>query len=430
VDLLTPTPFPDSSAIAVPRGIERLIAVVEELSFCRDLPHVMETVRHAARALTGADGAAFILREGDQCHYVDEDAIGPLWKGRRFPVTACISGWAMLHRQAVAIEDVYTDPRIPVDAYQPTFVKSLAMVPVRKEAPVAAIGTYWASRHAPSASELTVLQAIADATALSLQNVTLYEDRQRTLQEAQDARREAEMANRLKDEFLATLSHELRTPLNAILGWVKMARRGAVTDIPRVLEIVERNAQTQHQIVCDLLDATAVITGKLSLSVQSVAPRAIVEAVLDAMSPAITAKRLTVTRSLQDVGFVFADPDRLRQVISNLVSNAVKLTPEDGEIRVELSRVESRLRLVVSDNGVGIRPEFLVQMFERSRQADGSSTRVYSGLGLGLAIARHLVELHGGTIRAHSPGEGHGATFTVDLPVDPGGPERLSDQPV
>src|ERR687888_1355577 len=158
------------------RGMERLVAVVQELSLARDLATLMAIVRHAARELTGADGATFILRDGDQCYYADEDAIAPLWKGLRFPMSTCISGWAMLHRQHTVIEDIYADPRIPVAAYRPTFVKSLAMVPIRTLDPVGAIGNYWGTKHRPTGQELELLQALADSTAVALENLRVYNE--------------------------------------------------------------------------------------------------------------------------------------------------------------------------------------------------------------------------------------------------------------
>ena len=170
----------------------------------------MEVLRESARQLIGADGLTVVLREGDLCHYIEEDAIGPLWKGRRFPLEACISGWCMLHRQQVAITDIYADPRIPHEAYRPTFVKSLAMTPIRSAAPVGAIGAYWASFHAATAEELEVLRALGDSAALALANVQMVGE----LQEA----------NRRKEEFLAMLAHELRNPLAPLRNALHLLR--------------------------------------------------------------------------------------------------------------------------------------------------------------------------------------------------------------
>jgi PAS domain S-box-containing protein len=243
------------------------------------------------------------------------------------------------------------------------------------------------------------------------------------------ARAEAEQANRLKDEFLATVSHELRTPLNAIMGWARMLRSGKLDAQNRAhaLEVVERNALAQKQIIEDILDVSRVITGKLQLNRAPVDVNLVIDAAFDAMRPAFEAKGIKISRQIEPaVRVISGDADRLQQVVWNLLSNAAKFTPEDGEVVIDLRQRNNCLQLQVIDSGPGIDPEFLPFVFERFRQADGSTTRTHGGLGLGLAIVRHLVELHGGAIRAENRLHSDGAIFTVRLPL-PSGKLQLDD---
>jgi PAS domain S-box-containing protein len=245
-------------------------------------------------------------------------------------------------------------------------------------------------------------------------------ERRKALAREKEARIEAEAANRLKDEFLSTLSHELRTPLTAIIGWSSMLLQGEIDEAkqPHALKTIARNAKSQGQLIDDLLEVSRIITGKLHLTFSPCQLQPIVEAALETIKPTAEAKGVRFKTSFdQHVGFVSGDPDRLQQVVWNLLSNAVKFTPKGGVVEIRFGRVNSQVEIVVSDSGEGIKGEFLPHVFERFRQADGSTTRAHGGLGLGLAIVRHLVELHGGTVRAESDGPGMGATFTVSLPL-------------
>ncbi|HEX5707340.1 MAG TPA: ATP-binding protein, partial [Pyrinomonadaceae bacterium] len=234
------------------------------------------------------------------------------------------------------------------------------------------------------------------------------------------ARATAEAANRLKDEFLATVSHELRTPLTAIVGWTHMLRRGMVDegDYAHALETIERNARSQQQLIEDLLDVSRIITGRLRLDVEDVDPVPVVDAAIESVRLAAEAKGIQIRKVLDSgVIWVAGDPVRLQQVFWNLLSNAIKFTPRGGVVEISVRREGPHVEVAVGDTGVGIAPEFLPYVFERFRQADGTTSRRFGGLGLGLSIVRHLVELHGGAVRAESAGEGAGATFTVLLPL-------------
>ncbi|HKG13019.1 MAG TPA: PAS domain S-box protein, partial [Pyrinomonadaceae bacterium] len=244
-------------------------------------------------------------------------------------------------------------------------------------------------------------------------------ERELLLAREQSARMQAEEANRLKDEFLATLSHELRTPLTAILGWAHMLKSGGLdaATARHGIETVERNAHVQRQLVEDVLDVSRIVTGKLRIEQTAVQLLDVVQAALDSVRPAAEAKRIELQCSFDPrAGSVAGDPSRLQQVIWNLLSNAVKFTPAGGVVKIGVERLLAQTRITVSDTGQGIAPDFLPYVFDRFRQADGSTTRLHGGLGLGLSIVRHMVEAHGGSAHAYSAGAGQGATFTVDLP--------------
>jgi PAS domain S-box-containing protein len=246
------------------------------------------------------------------------------------------------------------------------------------------------------------------------------EARNALLESERAARIQAEHASRMKDEFLATLSHELRTPLNAILGYAHLLRAGTIDpqEMQSALEVIERNARSQTQIIEDLLDMSRIVSGKIRLDVQRVDLSTVVTTAIDALRPAAEGKGVRLIAVLDPlVGPVRGDPARLQQIVWNLLSNAIKFTPKGGKVQVALERVNSHAEIVVSDTGEGIKPDFLPYVFDRFRQADPSSTRRHGGLGIGLSIVKQLTELHGGTVRAKSPGPGQGSTFVVDLPV-------------
>jgi PAS domain S-box-containing protein len=266
--------------------------------------------------------------------------------------------------------------------------------------------------------------ALRDADGVVIGAIGILRDMrayERVVRDLEESRRKLDEANRAKDEFLATLSHELRTPLNAILGWARLLRSGTLDadGIRRGPEVIERNTRVLAQLIEDLLDVSRIITGKLRLEVRSADPIAVIIAAMEAVQTAADAKGIRLEASLDpSLGVVLADPDRLQQVVWNLLTNAIKFTPMGGRVDIRLQRTDAVLRLTVSDTGKGIRPELLPFVFDRFRQGEASTGRQHGGLGLGLAIVRHIVELHGGVVRAESTGDNCGATFTVDLPVN------------
>jgi PAS domain S-box-containing protein len=315
-------------------------------------------------------------------------------------------------RAPLIVDDLATFEGTTVDVRES--LRSLMGAPLMIESTVmGVIQVSTNEAHCFTENDLRLLQLVADRVALAIEQARLYDAEQR-------ARAEAEEGNRIKDEFLATVSHELRSPLNAILGWVKLLRESRLgeADEARALETVERSARTQSRIIDDLLDVSRIISGKLLLKVRPIEPARIIVAAVEGLRPAAEAKSLSLDISLDGgAAVVLGDSDRVQQLVWNLVGNAIKFTPRGGRVGVRLERVGTDAQITVSDTGAGIKPEFLPHVFDRFRQADGSSTRHQGGLGLGLAIVRHLVELHGGTVQVDSLGEGQGASFTVRLPL-------------
>lgn len=394
-------------------GTQTLIQVIQNLSSTRSLDEITKLVRVAAREIAQADGATFVLRENDLCAYVDEDAISPLWKGRKFPLSACVSGWAMLHKAQALIPDIYQDSRVPVDAYRPTFVKGMAMTPIRKEDPIGAIGTYWSQVHKPTAEQADLLQALADSVSVAMENVKLYSDLKSKVDDLKKT-------NQAKDEFLMNVSHELRTPLNSILGWVDILVQDHVDEDETSLglETIQRNARHQLKIVEDLLDSSRILAGRVHLERASVDLCQIIMQSVLALKSEIQKKNLDLSiASGLKTAIIDADPVRIRQIVDNLLMNAVKFSHDAGKIQIDIQRQGPSVKMSVQDFGEGIESEFITHIFERLQQGDSSTTRKYGGLGLGLSIAKHLVHAFDGEISAVSEGHGKGATFTVTFPL-------------
>ena len=386
-----------------------LVRVVQRLSFCHSMDAVMAVLGEAARELTGADGVTVVLREGNLCHYAEENAIAPLWKGRRFPMNACISGWCMLHGEQVAISDIYADPRIPHEAYRPTFVQSLAMTPIRTEDPIGAIGAYWADRHTASGEELEVLQALGDSAAMAIANVRLIE--------------ELKDASRRKDEFLSMLAHELRNPLAPIRNALHVLRLqgngGGPAD--RARELVERQVEQLTRMVDGLLDVARINNGKVELRHERLDLTRLVRQCAEDRRGLLESAGITLSLDLpQTPIWVLGDPTRLSQVLGNLLDNAGKFTPAGGRVTIRLAPDDRTRQAVITvrDSGVGIEPDELPHIFKVFAQASQSLDRSQGGLGLGLAVAKGLLDLHDGTLEAASDGPGQGSEFTIRLPQE------------
>ncbi len=402
--------------------VRRLEAVTDTALARLPLDELLNELLVRVRSILRADTAAILLLNGgDLVARVAKGLEEEVAAGVRIPLGSGFAGRVAAEKRPIFIADIdHAQMLNPI--LRQKGVRSLLGVPILFEGSV--IGVLHVGTLQPrqfDRQDAQLLQIVADRIGLGIEYERLY--------------REAEETSRLKDEFLATVSHELRTPLTPILAWVSQLRRRQLDPArtARALEAIERSARVQARLIDDLLEVSRIIGGKLRLDLRPMRLASAIEAAIEAMRPAAAAKNIRVVTSLDPrIELIWGDPERLQQVVWNLVSNAIKFTPEGGRVDVRLECVDSHLELTVRDTGRGIAPEFLPYLFERFRQADPSSTRALGGLGLGLAIVRHLVELHGGTVEAESAGEGKGTTVRVRMPFrvathDASGPERAHD---
>lgn len=396
-------------------AMERLVGVVQQLSLTRDLPGLMKVVRDAAREISGADGATFVLRDGNQCYYADENAIAPLWKGRRFPIETCISGWAMTHKHAVAIEDITLDARIPQDAYRPTFVKSLLMVPIRTIEPIGAIGTYWAEPHKATPDEIRVLQALADTTAVAMENVQMYSELERRVR---DRTAELEAAVRDLDSFSHSVSHDLRAPVRAIGGFCDLFALDHAEQLDdeakRKLGVIKSEALRMGALIDDLLSFARL--GRKALRMEAVDMNALAQAVVTRLRREYAAKPIDFR--IADLPNAVGDASLLEQVWTNLLANAAKFSAKQSQPIVEIDAHDGdeATTYFVRDNGVGFDSRFRDKLFQPFQRLHSDAD--FSGTGIGLALSHRIVTRHGGNLDADSV-LGRGATFTFSLPKRP-----------
>ena len=399
---------------------ERLVSAVQELSLARDLDSVMKIVRVVARELTGADGATFILREKDLCFYADEDAISPLWKGNRFPIENCISGWVMKNRTPVAIADIYQDSRVPHDAYRPTFVKSLAVVPIRTINPLGAIGNYWATHHTPQEAELNLLRSLADTTAVALENIQVYQDLEQRVKDRttqlEEVNGKLAASNAELETIAYSLSHDLRSPLRTIMINVGMLteRLQGNTDDETILlaNKISRKVTTMQHLVTDLL--TMFQAGKQDLKKTEVQQADMIQEIVDEFREA-ESPRTILLELPQNLPEAFVDATLIRQVWVNLISNAIKyskLKPET-KIRIGFQLQDNSTVYSIEDNGEGFDMSQYYKIFQPFQRLH--STAQFEGAGVGLAIVDRIIQRHEGKLWATSQ-VGKGSTFYFSIP--------------
>lgn len=391
-------------------AMEHLVEVVQQLSLARDMESVIAIVREEARNLTGADGATFVLRDEGKCYYVDENAISPLWKGRRFPMDSCISGWVMQNAQSAVIEDIYRDDRIPADAYRPTFVKSLAMVPIRRSCPIGAIGNYWAKKRKPTEDEVAVLQALADTTSVAMENVQLYDELQSkiTILEKQKVRIH-DQRNTL-ELFTRALAHDLKEPVRSIQSFSELIQDEVSTRKGDEYFRYIQNAANRMGMLVESVFHYLQLDSPEELPKEQTDVTETVEGAKERLAQLIRETGAVITQTRLPKIMVYSP--HLMQVLQNLISNAIIHCGErKPNIHISAEEREAHWQFSVRDNGPGIPQEkakTIFQPFKRLTKAESCS-------GLGLAICQKIVESNGGSIWCESK-PGQGATFFFTLP--------------
>jgi signal transduction histidine kinase len=393
---------------ARPDVLTRTVALLSEAT---TLERVTEVVAESVREATGADGASFVLREDGFCFYADENAISPLWKGLRFPLSACVSGWAMTHGESVSIPDIYADDRVPVEAYRPTFVKSLAMAPIRAAAPIGALGAYWAEPHVPTNSEQRLLGILANSAAVALENLEL---RDTVLRRSEERDRAAARVDELETAMFS-LVHDLRSPLGAITGFAELiadaAAEGRVA--PSYAEAILRAGDRMAGQIDRMLGIYRITSGPFAPSPVDLS--GIARDVADDLLVRQSDRRILV--DVDDDMTAVADPILARLLLENLLDNAVKYTGRRAEAVIEVARVDADPWLgtfVVRDNGDGFDEADAGRLFRPLTRLHTDAD--FPGTGLGLASVARIVELHGGHVRAEGR-KSVGAAIFFSLPV-------------
>jgi signal transduction histidine kinase/CheY-like chemotaxis protein len=402
------------------REAEVIARLSRTMNASLDFDTMLQTVAEAAQGLLACEVTRIALWDETREAMVYRYTVGARFEGyaniRLHPGKGLV-GIVIAEGRPARTDDVFDDPRANPDYFAMARADGLVsgmVVPIRVRSRVEGVIHFGRRSRTPfTEQEELIAMRLADHAGVALQNAELYRRELR-------ARAEAETANRSKDEFLAILSHELRTPLQSMLGWVRLLRGGVLDQraADKALETLDRNARAQARIIEDLLDISRIIAGKLQIDLRPLNLIAVIDTAVESARPGATAKGLAITTTTDIAAAeVEGDPERLQQVLSNLLSNSMKFTPSGGSVDVRLERHDDRARIVVRDTGAGIPGDLLPYIFDRFRQADSSDTRVHGGLGLGLAIVRHLVELHHGTVRAESGGPEEGATFVIELPL-------------
>ncbi len=392
--------------------VEHLARAVQELSRARELATVMKIVKHASRNICGSDGCTFVLREGDLCYYADEDAIQPLWKGKRFDIKDCISGWVIINRQMAVIPDIFADNRIPHDIYRQTFVKSLVMTPVRDDDPIAAIGNYWSDEHKMESGTLSLLQSLADVTAVALENINVHAK----MEELVSARtKELEDANKDLQSLAYSISHDLRAPLRAINGFMAILLEEHLDQLDPEAQGYIKKVQNNSTHMSQLIDGLFAFfkLGKKEVQKVKVPMNRLVTEIISNIGQD---EKNPVEFKIEDLPDIFADHLLIKQVWQNLIGNAVKYSSRTVNPVIQIgSDPGAGFRIYyVKDNGAGFDPAYKSRLFGVFQRLH--TQREFAGSGIGLAIVQKIISRHGGKVWAEGQTD-QGATFFFSLPV-------------
>ncbi len=389
-----------------------LINSVKELSSAHDLKTIQQIVATSARKLTGADGATIVFKEGDFCYYADEEAIEPLWKGKRFPLESCISGWVMLNKTYTVIKDIYEDDRIPVEAYIPTFVKSLAMVPIIINEPLGAIGNYWATNHTPTEIEIQLLQTLADAAGRAIENVNLYEELEKRVK---DRTAQLEASVKELEAFSYTVSHDLRAPLRAMDGFTRILIEDYAATLDaealRLLNIITTNSKKMGNLVDDLLAFSRL--GRQEMKYSEIDMRALAISVYREL--VTDTEKDKIKFQIENIPAAFGDHNMIHQVWVNLIGNAIKYTrlSENPTIEIGFTQNGEETIYFIKDNGVGFDMAYYNKLFGVFQRLH--SSKDFEGTGVGLAIIQRIIQRQSGRVWAIGK-INEGATFFFTLP--------------
>lgn len=390
-----------------------LISAIKELSIARSKNRLHEIVAASARKLAKADGATFVIRDNNHCYYVEENTVNPLWKGQRFPLEKCITGWSMLNKQAAIIKDIYTDDRIVTAFYKPTFVKSLAAFPVGLDQPIASIGSYWGSEHEPGAKEVQLLQTLADATAITLANIQLVEELE---QRVEKRTMQLQAANKELEAFSYSVSHDLRAPLRAIDGFTRILTEDHEDvlddDGKRLCNIIRENTHKMSTLIDDLLTFSRL--GRYEMQPSSIDMKILANSIYHEVTDENMRTRIELI--IDDIMPALGDPTMVRQLWANLISNAVKFSSkkEKAIIKISGKQLNDFYEYCVCDNGVGFDMQYVDKVFGVFQRLH--SSREFEGTGVGMAIVQRIVHRHGGKTRAE--GEvNQGASIYFSLPL-------------